>query len=102
MAVIFSWRYDVSAPKETQEGYQAGIEILEEALVNDPTSALAYAAPGDVDKTLYWLEQARERQMPWAFGFFSYFTAIRSLLEDPRIRAEAKLFPAPLVPYPKG
>jgi len=32
--------------KETQEGYQAGIEILEDALANDPTSALAYAALG--------------------------------------------------------
>jgi len=32
--------------KETQEGYQKGIEILEEALANDPTSALAYAALG--------------------------------------------------------
>ena len=30
--------------KETQEGYQKGIEILEEALANDPTSALSYAA----------------------------------------------------------
>jgi tetratricopeptide (TPR) repeat protein len=32
--------------KETQEGYQKGIEILEEALENDPTSALAFAALG--------------------------------------------------------
>ena len=32
--------------KESQEGYQAGIEILEDALANDPTSALAYAALG--------------------------------------------------------
>jgi TolB-like protein/cytochrome c-type biogenesis protein CcmH/NrfG len=31
---------------ETQEGYQAGIKILEEALANDPTSALAHAALG--------------------------------------------------------
>jgi TolB-like protein/Tfp pilus assembly protein PilF len=31
---------------ETQEGYQAGINILEEALANDPTSALAHAALG--------------------------------------------------------
>ena len=29
--------------KETRRGYRRGIEILEEALVNDPTSALAYA-----------------------------------------------------------
>jgi TolB-like protein/Tfp pilus assembly protein PilF len=29
--------------KETRSGYRRGIEILEEALVNDPTSALAYA-----------------------------------------------------------
>jgi TolB-like protein/Tfp pilus assembly protein PilF len=32
--------------KETQKGYQKGIEILEEALADDPTSALAYAALG--------------------------------------------------------
>ena len=32
--------------KETQEGYQKGIGILQEALANDPTSALAYAALG--------------------------------------------------------
>ena len=32
--------------KETQKGYLRGIEILEEALENDPTSALAYAALG--------------------------------------------------------
>lgn len=32
--------------RETQEGYQNGIEILEEALANDPMSALAYAALG--------------------------------------------------------
>jgi len=30
--------------KETRRGYRRGIEILEEALENDPTSALAYAA----------------------------------------------------------
>jgi TolB-like protein len=30
--------------KETENGYRRGIEILEEALENDPTSALAYAA----------------------------------------------------------
>ena len=30
--------------KETGSGYRRGIEILEEALENDPTSALAYAA----------------------------------------------------------
>lgn len=29
--------------KETQRGYEQGIQILEEALENDPTSALAYA-----------------------------------------------------------
>jgi TolB-like protein/Tfp pilus assembly protein PilF len=32
--------------KETQKGYRQGITILQEALENDPTSALAYAALG--------------------------------------------------------
>jgi TolB-like protein/cytochrome c-type biogenesis protein CcmH/NrfG len=62
---------------------------------------IIYAALGDVEKTLYWSEQAREQKLPWSIGLFSYFTATRSLLEDPRIRAEAALYPAPLVPYPK-
>jgi len=61
-----------------------------------------YAALGDVEKTLYYLAQAREKRLPWALGFPSYFTATRSMLEDPRIRAEAALYPTPLVPYPKG
>ncbi|MGD9021828.1 MAG: tetratricopeptide repeat protein [Lysobacterales bacterium] len=40
LRAIFSFR------SETQEGYLKGIEILEEALANDPTSALAHAALG--------------------------------------------------------
>jgi TolB-like protein/Tfp pilus assembly protein PilF len=63
--------------------------------------AIIYAALGDVEQTLYQTEQAREKKLPWAIGFFSYFTATRSLLADPRIRAQAERFPAPRVPYPK-
>ncbi len=63
---------------------------------------IIYAALGDVEKTLYWSEQAREKKLPWSLGFFSYFTATRSLLEDPRIQAEAARYPTPLVPYPKS
>jgi TolB-like protein/Flp pilus assembly protein TadD len=62
---------------------------------------IIYAALGDLEKTLYWSEQAREKRLPWSLGLFSYFTATRSLLEDPRIQAEAALYPTPLVPYPK-
>ena len=142
---------------ETQEGYQAGIEILEEALANDPTSALAYAALGqgymelvhsilprmealkralNLNPSLadawyhraWWLELKGDDEeaiaagektvelsplsdfyVAWlgdqyrdagdhakaielaesvvALGFPSYFTATRSLLEDPLIRA---------------
>jgi len=63
--------------------------------------AIIHAALGDVEKTLYWSQQSREKKLPWAMGLFSFFTATRSLLDDPRIRAEAELYPAPLVPYPK-
>ena len=62
---------------------------------------IIYAALGDVEKTLYWSEQARNNRLPWSIGLFSYFTATRSLLGDPRIRAEAEKYPAPLVPFPK-
>lgn len=62
---------------------------------------IIYAALGDVDETLHWASLAREKKLPWAAGFFSYFTATRSLHEEPRIQAEAARFPTPLVPYPK-
>jgi TolB-like protein/tetratricopeptide (TPR) repeat protein len=64
--------------------------------------AIIYAALGDVEKALYWSAQAREQKLPWSLGLFSYFTATRSLYEDPRIKAEAAQYPTPLVPYPKG
>ena len=60
-----------------------------------------YAALGDVEKTVYWSGIAREQRLPWAIAFFSWFTAPRSLYEDPRIQEEAGLYPTPLVPYPK-
>jgi len=60
-----------------------------------------YAALGDVEKTLHWAKQAREQKLSWAIGFFSWWTAPRSLYEDPRIRDEAAHYPTPLVPYPK-
>lgn len=63
--------------------------------------AIISAALGDVDETLHWASQARENKLPWAAGFFSYFTATRSLHKDPRIQAEAAQYPTPLVPYPK-
>jgi TolB-like protein len=64
--------------------------------------AIVYAALGDVEKTLYWSEQSREQRLPWSLALFSYFTATRSLLDDPRIQAEAAKYPTPLVPFPKG
>lgn len=63
--------------------------------------AIIYAALGDVEKALHWSNDAREKKFPWALGLFSYFTATRSLLDDPRIRAEAEKYPTPIVPYPK-
>jgi TolB-like protein/Tfp pilus assembly protein PilF len=64
--------------------------------------AAIHAALGDVEQTVYWSQQAREKQLPWAAGLFSYFTPTRSLYEDPRIQAEAALYPTPLIPFPKA
>ena len=93
------------------DGDNIGVVPIEKALEiakgyeQEPGRGIAlviiYAALGDVEKTLYWSEQARANKLPWSMGLFSYFTATRSLLGDPRIRAEAEKYPAPLVPYPK-
>lgn len=63
--------------------------------------AIIYAALGDVEKTVHWSGIAREQRLPWAIALFSYMTAPRSLYKDPRIQNEARLYPTPLVPYPK-
>jgi TolB-like protein/Flp pilus assembly protein TadD len=60
-----------------------------------------YAALGDVDKTVYWLEQMRDQGSPMYVGMFGWYTAPRSLHEDPRIQALAKEAGLPLIPYPK-
>ena len=76
-------------------------QLYEQESRKDIPLAIIHAALGDVEKTLYWSEQAREKRLPWSLGLFSYFTATRSLLEDPRIRTEAARYPTALVPYPK-
>ena len=69
--------------------------------MTDNQNAAIHAALGDVDQTVYWSQQAREKKLPWALGLFSFFTPTRSLHEDPRIQAEAALYPTPLIPFPK-
>lgn len=62
---------------------------------------IIYAALGDVEQTVYWMEQARAERMPWVMAMPGYFTAVRSLHEDPRIQAEAEKLGMPLIPFPK-
>ena len=76
-------------------------QIYEQESRKDIPLAIIHAALGDVEQTLYWSSQARKKRLPWSLGLFSYFPATRSLLDDPRIHAEAARYPTPLVPYPK-
>ncbi len=91
----YAWAGQPEKALEVAQGYE------QESRKEIPL-AIIYAALGDVEKTLYWSAQAREKKLPWSLGMFSYFTAPRSLHEDPRIQAEAARYPIPLVPYPKG
>ena len=90
----YAWAGQPEKALEVAQGY-------EQESRKEITMAVIYAALGDVEETLYWSAQAREKRLPWALGLFSYFTATRSLHEDPRIKAEAAQYPTPLVPYPK-
>jgi len=62
---------------------------------------IIYSALGDNDKAVYWMEQARDARIPWYLGMFGWFTAPRSLHEDPRIQVLAEETGLPLVPFPK-
>lgn len=63
---------------------------------------IIYAALGDVEQTVYWMEQSRNHSLPWRMAMPGWFTAVRSLHEDPRIQAEAEKLGMPLIPYPKS
>ena len=94
LAQTYAWAGQPEKALEIAKGYeplpQNGIPLT-----------IIYAALGDVEQTIYWSRQAWENRLPWSVAFFSYFTAPRSLYEDPRIQAEATRYPTPLVPYPK-
>jgi TolB-like protein/Tfp pilus assembly protein PilF len=60
-----------------------------------------YAALGDADQAVYWLEKMRDAGSPMYVGVFGWFSATRSLHEDPRIQALASEAGLPLIPYPK-
>ena len=63
---------------------------------------IIHAALGDVEQAVYWMRVAREENLPWHLGMTGFFTATRSLHEDPRIQAEAEIMGMPLIPYPKS
>lgn len=90
----YAWAGQPEKALEIADGY-------DRTTANAIPLAIIHAALGDIEETLHWTSLAREKKLPWAAAFFSYFTAPRSLHEDPRIQAEAELYPAPLIPYPK-
>jgi tetratricopeptide (TPR) repeat protein len=99
------WAYALGQTYAWAGQTEKALEIAqqyEQKSSNEIPLAIIYAALGDIEKTLYYSAQAREKKLSWALGLFSYFTATRSLLDDPRIQAEAERYPTPLVPYPKG
>ena len=98
------WAYALGQTYAWAGQTEKALEIAqqyEQELSKGIALAVIYAALGNVEKTLYWSQWCRERKFPWALGLFSYFTSTRSLLDDPRIRAEAELYPTPPVAYPK-
>ena len=62
---------------------------------------IMYSALGDNDQAVYWMEQARDARIPWYLAMFPWFTAPRTLYEDPRVQALAEETGLPLVPFPK-
>ena len=94
LAQTYAWAGETVKALEVAESY-------EPVPANAIPLTIIYAALGDVEKTIAWSSQAREQKLSWSIGLFSWFTAPRSLHEDPRIQDEAAQYPTPLVPYPK-
>lgn len=77
------------------------VQAFEHTISNALPLIIMYSALGDNDAAVYWMEQARDARIPWYLGMFGWFTAPRSLYEDPRVAALAEETGVPLVPYPK-
>lgn len=90
----YAWAGQQDKALEIAHGY-------EQTPDNARSLAGIHAALGDADKTAYWLEKMRDGGSPMYVGVFGWFTATRSLHEDPRIQALAEEAGLPLIPYPK-
>ena len=90
----YAWAGQPDKALEIAQGYE---QIPGNAL----SLAGIHAALGNADETVYWLEKMRDAGLPMYVGVFGWFTATRSLHEDPRIQALAKEAGLPLIPFPK-
>lgn len=90
----YAWAGQLEKALEIAQGYEHKAD-------NAVPLIIIYAALGDVEKTVYWMEQAREANLPYRLGMFSWYTATRSLYKDPRIQAQAEADGMPLIPFPK-
>jgi len=90
----YAWAGQLDKALEIAQGYE---QIPGNAL----SLAGIHAALGNADETVYWLEKMRDAGLPMYVGVFGWFTATRSLHEDPRIQALAKEAGLPLIPFPK-
>ena len=90
----YAWAGQPDKALEIAKGYE---QIPDNAL----SLAKIHAALGDADKAIYWIEKLRDEGSPMYVGVFGWYTATRSLHEDPRIQALAKEAGLPLIPFPK-
>ena len=90
----YAWAGQTDKAVEVAQGFEHTIQYALPLII-------VYSAMGDVDNTVYWMEQAQHARIPWYLGMFGWFTAPRSLYEDPRVAALAEEAGVPLVPYPK-
>lgn len=95
LAQAYAWAGKPEKALEISQG-------LEPTPGNFLSQAIIHAALGDADQAVYWLEKARDAGLPLYVGVFGWYTATRSLHEDPRIQALAEEADLPLVPYPKN
>lgn len=59
---------------------------IEENSANPFPLALIYAAIGDREKTFYWLDQAREKKIPWYPWLVAWFPQMARFNDDPQLR----------------
>ena len=77
------------------------LDGIEHEPANGFPLTIIYAALGDIDEAMVWLESAADVHMPWYPWILGWFQAFRPFHDEPEVIARAQELGIPLLDGPQ-